>query len=58
MNEADELMVFVFERPDGFYWYLIGEYNDHVLAQGRAKTEKTAYKYGQQAQIDYLAFVS
>lgn len=50
----NELQIFVLQRPDGFYWFLIGEFNDHVLAQGRAKTHRTALKSGQQAQYAYL----
>lgn len=52
-----EVEIYVEPREDGFYWFLISEYNSHVIAQGRAKTQRTALKHGQQAQYSFLETV-
>jgi hypothetical protein len=50
--------IYIEPRVDGFYWFLIGEFNSHVLNQGKAKTYKTALKHGQEALYAYLETVS
>jgi hypothetical protein len=50
--------IYIEPREDGFYWFLIGEFNSHVLNQGKAKTYKTALKYGQESLWAYLETVN
>lgn len=37
-----------------WYWYLISEHNNHVIAQGVTKREATAVRHVQQALFSYL----
>lgn len=50
--------ILILPRADAHYWFLISEFNDHVLAQGKAQTHKTALKHAHEAQSVYLDYLN
>lgn len=41
-----------------FRWYLISEWNSHVIAQGVVARHDTALRHSQEAMYEYLEMVS
>lgn len=46
--------IFIEAYGKKFKWYLISEWNSHVIAQGVVAKTATAYRHAQEALYDYL----